>query len=158
MFEDKKLIEENENNKKLLEQYQEREKELIGKIDKLTGELEDIKTMKLSGRSLKQWIQEAIEQEVEWHHSELKGAILDKEIELKQKFFKETQDLQIKVQMFEVENQSLKTKNEMLEKMTEISGEVIDIKELINSLINKLPEMKFDKLSVNIEPKQNGKE
>lgn len=43
----------------------------------------------------------------------------------------------------------LKKENEMLDKIVDLNGDMVDIKELINSLIKKLPEVNLQNLTIN---------
>jgi len=74
-----------------------------------------------------------------------------KEKEFELKHFKD-EELK-KVQEDNVEKDKeiavLKKENELLVKITDLNGDVIDVKDLVKKLIDKLPEVKVDSITVN---------
>jgi hypothetical protein len=79
----------------------------------------------------------------------------DKELALKEKEFelKHFKDEEIKKIQEELTEQKksnviLKKENEMLEKITDLNADIIDVKKLVETLINKLPEIKLSNLSI----------
>lgn len=80
--------------------------------------------------------------------SEHEIALKEKEFELKHFESIETKKLQDKVVQLEKDLAVQKQKNEMLDKITDLNADVIDVKDLVKNLINKLPEVKINSLSV----------
>ena len=58
-------------------------------------------------------------------------------------------ELQAEVHELEKENQKLKTKVEMLDGITDVNGDVIEVQNLVEQLIEKLPEINLESLTVN---------
>jgi cell shape-determining protein MreC len=90
------------------------------------------------------------------HELELQKIKLDHELALKKKEFemrhfkddelkKALKDLRDKDQEIAV----LKKENQMLEKITNLNADIIDIKDLVSNLIGKLPEIKLNNLTLN---------
>lgn len=71
----------------------------------------------------------------------------EKEFELKHFKDDEMKELQDKLNTEIQNNAVLKKENEMLDKITNLNADIIDIKDLVANLINKLPEIKFTNLS-----------
>jgi ABC-type Zn2+ transport system substrate-binding protein/surface adhesin len=80
-----------------------------------------------------------------------KLAMKEKEFELKHFKDEEMQNLKErlseKTQAFAV----LQKENEMLQKITNLNADIIDIKDLVANLINKLPEVKINSLSMHAD-------
>lgn len=93
------------------------------------------------------------------HEMKIQKMEQDKELALKEKEFElkhfkddeiqtakeETAELQKKLAVAEMENK-------MLGKITNLNADIIDIKDLVANLINKLPEVKLSNLTVNNGP------
>lgn len=84
--------------------------------------------------------------EVEHTH---KLALKEKEFELKHFKDNELKAVQDKLTTAEKTIEVLKKENEMLVKITDLNADIIDVKELVNALIKKLPEVNLQSLTVN---------
>lgn len=91
------------------------------------------------------------------HQHELKIAEMEssRKLELKEKEFElkhfkddEIQKLRMEASKKDLEIAVLKKENEMLQKITNLNADIIDIKDLVTNLIGKLPEIKISSLSV----------
>jgi predicted peptidase len=84
-----------------------------------------------------------------------KLALKEKEFEMKH--FKDEEVLALKKELAESNqaNAVLQKENEMLQKITDLNGDIIDIKDLVANLIGKLPEFKISSLNVNTENAQS---
>ena len=78
-----------------------------------------------------------------------KLALREKEFELKHFKDEEVQKLKAELAVKSEANAVLKKENEMLDKITNLNADIIDIKDLVANLINKLPEIKLNNLTVN---------
>ena len=76
-------------------------------------------------------------------------ALKEKEFELKHFKDEEVQNLKKEVSRKDQEIAVLKKENEMLAKITNLNADIIDIKELVASLIKKLPEINLSSLTIN---------
>lgn len=76
-------------------------------------------------------------------------ALKEKEFELKH--FKDDEIVKLREQIAEAkqENAVLKKENQMLEKITDLNADIIDIKSLVNNLIEKLPTINLSSLTLN---------
>ena len=81
-----------------------------------------------------------------------KLSIKEKEFELKH--FKDEEILKLNAQLAgeRQQNAVLKKENEMLVKITDLNADIIDIKDLVNKLVDKLPTINLSSLTV----QQNG--
>lgn len=79
-------------------------------------------------------------------------ALKEKEFELKHFKDDELKKLQAEASKQDQEIAVLKKENEMLEKITDLNADIIDIKDLVSNLINKLPEIKLSNLTLNNGP------
>lgn len=75
-------------------------------------------------------------------------ALKEKEFELKHFKDEEMKKAQDKLIAKEQENAVLKKENEMLVKITDLNADVIDVKDLVNNLIEKLPTVNLTSLTV----------
>ncbi len=75
-------------------------------------------------------------------------ALKEKEFELKHFKDEEVQGLQAQVNALEQDKAVLTKENEMLIKITDLNSDVIDVKELVTKLIDKLPEVKISSLAL----------
>lgn len=89
---------------------------------------------------------------------------LDHELALKQKefdiaHFKDAQIKKAEDANFELKQEIavVKKENEMLIKITDLNADVIDVKDLVKNLIDKLPEVKISSLSVTAPATQSAK-
>ena len=80
--------------------------------------------------------------------------VSDQEIALKEKDFEikhfeseKVKTLNDKVVQLEKDLAVQKQKNEMLDKLTDLNADVIDVKDLVKNLISKLPEIKINSLT-----------
>lgn len=87
--------------------------------------------------------------EVEELNHDHKLALQSKEFELKHFKDEEVQKLKTELATEKQNNAVLKKENEMLVKITDLNADVVDVKELVNKLIEKLPEVKLNNLTVN---------
>lgn len=78
------------------------------------------------------------------HKLELK----EKEFELKHFKDDEMKKLSEEIAQVKQENAVLEKENEMLDKITNLNADIIDIKDLVTNLINKLPEIKLNNLTI----------
>lgn len=85
-----------------------------------------------------------------------KLALSDKDHEIKHFKDNELKTAELKAAEFEQKNAVLEEKVEMLEKMIDIDADIIDVKEIINSLIEKLPTVNFDGIAATA-PAKGGK-
>lgn len=81
------------------------------------------------------------------HQLELK----DKEQEIKTFESDKVKELEEKMIKADAEISVLKKENEMLTKIADINGDIIDIKDLVQGLIKKLPEINLQNLTINSE-------
>ncbi len=74
-----------------------------------------------------------------------------KEKEFELKHFKDEETLKLKEELAKERqnNAVLKKENEMLEKITDLNADIIDIKSLVNNLIEKLPTINLSSLTLN---------
>lgn len=91
------------------------------------------------------------------HENSLKIITIEKkhELQLKEKEFElkhfkddEIKSLQTKIYDLQEKNAVLLKENEMLGKITNLNADIIDIKDLVASLISKLPEIKLNNLTI----------
>jgi hypothetical protein len=75
----------------------------------------------------------------------------EKEFELKHFKDEEVKKLQNELNEQKQTNAVLKKENEMLDKITNLNADIIDIKDLVSNLINKLPEIKLNNLTISNE-------
>ena len=80
-----------------------------------------------------------------------KLAMKEKEFELKHFKDDEMQKLKEASSNNNQEIAVLKKENEMLQKITDLNADIIDIKDLVANLIGKLPEVKISSLSVHAD-------
>lgn len=52
------------------------------------------------------------------------------------------------IQELKIKVSEIEAKNQMLDKIVDLNADIFDVKNLINQLIGKLPEIKLDKLSI----------
>lgn len=78
--------------------------------------------------------------------------------ELKHKITKDAygyaESLETDNEKLRIESATYKAKVEMQEKALDVAGEIIDIKELVAKLIDKVPEFKVSEMHVNVETKK----
>lgn len=84
--------------------------------------------------------------EIEHTH---KLALKEKEFELKHFKDNKLKAVQDEFTTAEKTIEVLKKENEMLVKITDLNADIIDVKELVNALIKKLPEVNLQSLTVN---------
>lgn len=77
-----------------------------------------------------------------------KLALKEKEFELRHFKDDEVKKLQSDLNKAGSEIAVLKKENEMLAKITNLNADIIDIKDLVANLINKLPEIKLNNLTI----------
>lgn len=75
-------------------------------------------------------------------------ALKEKEFELKHFRDEEISQLNSKIVILEKEKAVLENKVEMLDRIVNVNAAIIDVKKLVENLINKLPEIKISNLSV----------
>lgn len=75
-------------------------------------------------------------------------ALKDKEQELRHFANEEIKKLKDEVVTVQRENAVLKKENEMMNKITEINADIVDVKSLVNKLIEKLPSINLNSLTV----------
>ena len=106
-------------------------------VDKIKRELESTHNMRVA--------------ELKHSHAlELK----EKEFELKHFKDDEVKKLQAEVTKVQQNNAVLRKENEMLGKITNLNADIIDVKDLVKNLIDKLPEIKLTNLTLNNGSKQ----
>lgn len=76
-------------------------------------------------------------------------ALKEKEFELKHFKDDEIQKAKDEIAKLNQKVAVLEKENEMLGKITNLNADIIDIKDLVANLINKLPEIKLSNLTVN---------
>ena len=113
----------NKNNDKELEQ--------IKKCETSIKELETNNKIKLA--------------EIEANH---KIELKEKDFQLKHFESEQMKSLAEKIVQLEKDKAVLQKEKEMLDKITDLNADVIDVKDLVKNLINKLPEVKISNLSV----------
>lgn len=79
-------------------------------------------------------------------------SIKEKDFQLKHFSSEEIKKLEAKIVSLEKDLAVQKQKNEMLDKITDLNADVIDVKDLVKNLINKLPEVKISSLAVSTQP------
>lgn len=84
--------------------------------------------------------------------SDHKLALKDKEFELKHFKDETIKALEAKIVGLEKEKAVLETKNQMLKEVNDLDADIIDVKDVVNKLIEKLPEIKLSSLTVNSNP------
>ena len=141
-------------------QNKEDVKELKAMIERLQRDLEGAnefreayKKFALGGKSLTEWIGERTKNAQEFLEQKFALDLLKQENELRQQFLVENENMRIAQRDDKIEIARLTTKVEMLEKVIDVGGEVVDIKDLVNKLIAKMPEIKLDNISVNVNAK-----
>lgn len=81
--------------------------------------------------------------------SEHKIALKEKEFEMKHFKDDEMKMMHGELAQYRQDIAVLKKENELLVKITDLNSDVIDVKDLMNSLIKKLPEINLQNLTVN---------
>ena len=76
-------------------------------------------------------------------------ALKEKEFELKHFKDDEIVKLRDEISKEKQDNAVLKKENQMLEKITDLNADIIDIKSLVNNLIEKLPTINLSSLTLN---------
>lgn len=73
-----------------------------------------------------------------------------KELEFEMKNFKDTEILEKNKEIVKLTNSNavLTKENEMMKEMVDINADIVDVKDIINKLIDKLPEINLNKLMV----------
>lgn len=91
------------------------------------------------------------------HQFEIKGLKKEHELALKQKDYDlehhkdgEIKAMEEKVVEAEKKQAVLEVENKMLEKIVNVDADLIDIKDIINKLIDKMPEVNLSSISVNV--------
>ncbi|MBP9786035.1 MAG: hypothetical protein KBC72_00380 [Acinetobacter sp.] len=104
-------------------------------------------------------LQQEADQIRHYNNLEIESLKASHQIALKEKAFELThykdeqmQAMQLKVHQLNEQVAVLKKENQMLEKITDLNGDLIDIKDLVSKLIGKLPEINLSSLTV-----KNGK-
>lgn len=134
------------------------------KKDQKIAELEkEIIDLKLNKKGLEEEIDETVivskkeklelELSIDKEKRERAIIIKEKEAEFTKKFADEYADVRENNQILEQENAKLKATVEMMEKVVDVSADIIDIKDLVSKLIEKLPNVNLDKMTVNVENK-----
>lgn len=74
-----------------------------------------------------------------------------KEKEFEMRHFKDDEIAKVRDELAKVkeDNAVLKKENQMLEKITDLNADIIDIKSLVNNLIEKLPTINLSSLTLN---------
>lgn len=80
--------------------------------------------------------------------NEMTLAIKEKEFEMRHFKDDEVKKLQEEVRELKQERAVLTKENEMLGKMVDINSDIVDIGELVKTLINKLPEVNLQNLTL----------
>lgn len=118
------------------------------------------KALKSAEKSLERKDEEIKEQARE-HAYKIQDLNQDHRLELEQKEFdlKHFKDDKIKELRKDVRNNQeqvavLQKENEMLKQIVDLNGDVIDIKELLNALITKLPNVDLKSLTINTGEKK----
>jgi seryl-tRNA synthetase len=75
-------------------------------------------------------------------------ALSEKDFQIKHYESETIKSLNEKINNLEKDKAVLQKEKEMLDKITDLNADVIDVKELVKNLINKLPEVKINSLSV----------
>lgn len=112
-------------------------------------------------RQIEEAVRKAVNDNNHKHELELARLNSDHEIALKEKDFElkhlETEkmtELTARVVSLEKELAVEKKTNEMLVKITDLNADVVDVKELVTKLIEKLPEVKINSLTTTCGGKQ----
>jgi len=79
-------------------------------------------------------------------------ALKEKEFELKHFKDEELKKLAGELATAKQSNAVLTKENEMLAKITDLNADIIDVKDLVSKLIDKLPEVKLNNLTVHNGP------
>lgn len=79
-----------------------------------------------------------------------------KDLEFNMKNFKDTEILSKNEEIIELTNKNavLTKENEMMNKMVDINADIVDVKDIINKLIEKMPEIKLTTLAGSAPVKQ----
>ena len=98
------------------------------------------------------------------HKLEVAQLKSDQKLELEQKAFElkhfkdaEVQKLTKELNDAKSEIAVLKKENEMLDKITDLNADVIDVKDVVNKIIDKLPTMNISSISVGAQNAQSSK-
>lgn len=93
-------------------------------------------------------IRQECQLEVDRIRAEHKLELKAKEFEITH--FKDNEIQKMRQHIVEVDQKVavLEKENEMLVKITDLNGDIIDVKDLVNKLIGKLPEIKLDSLAI----------
>lgn len=90
------------------------------------------------------------------HALEIKSLKQDHQLALKEKEFemKHFKDEELKTQQdtivkLEREKAVLEKENKMLDKIVDLNADIVDVKDLVNTLIKKLPEINLKSLTIN---------
>lgn len=78
------------------------------------------------------WKERELQKELAWKYTKDKDIVALKEMVADQK----------------AENQKLQARVEMYEELVDINGDIVDVKELVNKLIEKLPDVNINTISV----------
>lgn len=86
---------------------------------------------------------------------EHKYTLAIKDLEFNMKNFKDNEILEKNKEIKKLTNSNavLTKENEMMNKMVDINADIVDVKGIINQLINKLPEVNLSNLTINTESK-----
>lgn len=131
---------------------------LTAKLKENEELIKNYRELKLSGLTIQEWCKERADTEEEYHHKNNDMLILDAKNKMREEFRLSSEKQSAENLALKIENASLKVRVEMLEKATEVSGDILDVKDLVNKLVEKMPEIKLSTLSVNIADKESKKE
>jgi len=115
--------------------------------------LQSIKSFTLNGCTLDEWLKQRTDNLNLFLDEEYKAKMAAQANELQEGFLRQTEAIRLARENDKIQIAQLTTKVEMLEKVIDVGGEVVDIKDLVNKLIAKMPEIKLDNISVNVNAK-----
>jgi hypothetical protein len=123
---------------------------------KLKKEIVELKRQLANAERTDQYVADLkAEQKREIETLEHKHAMKVKDLEFDFKNFKDTELLKAHEANVKLTNKNdvLTKENEMMKEMVDINADIVDVKDIINKLIDKLPEVNLKSLTVNTNNK-----
>lgn len=115
------------------------------KVNELQNEIDDLEDAIEQYKKDKNSYDRKMEYVVHTHKLEL----LEKEFELEHFKDEEVSRLKKALHMNETRIAVLENENEMLDQVVDLNGDIVDIKKLIDTLVDKIPTMDFKNLTIN---------
>lgn len=111
---------------------------------------------KIDLKALRDELKQEVEKELSLEHNQdIQSLEKDHELEIRELEFKMDHLESAEIKKFKDETLKLKEKvavlekeNEMLRKITDLNADIIDVKDVVNQLIKKLPEININQLAL----------